>query len=130
MHLKSLVLDFENCYCASGCCRLFEFLFNQRIFDRCHHYWPGRGGSELESVEVFGLLNKEELEQVRAMGWIGEHPTEKKRAWRKSNTHVILDPFRFIRYAYNGRRHPVFRGVISWPTEKGSRSSAGTKGFK
>jgi hypothetical protein len=88
MYLKSAVLDFTTCVCVSGCCRLFESVFgdHERTFGCRHHYWPGCGVSKLERVEVFGLLNEGELEQVKAMGWVGDHPTEKKRAWFMKGT--------------------------------------------
>ena len=40
MRIKSIVLDFSNCFCPSGCCRMFHFLWDKYAFEECCSYWP------------------------------------------------------------------------------------------
>lgn len=70
MELKSIVLDFSNCFCPSGCCRLFSLLFDKYAFEDCHSYWPDGPCDKLIKIEISGLIDDEERELARRNDWI------------------------------------------------------------
>ncbi len=80
MFLKSVVLDFSNCFCPSGCCRHFDYT-QEYAFADGRHSWPGCNDSVIESVEVFGLIDDSEKEQAKVNGWIEDEKRGGKRAW-------------------------------------------------
>ena len=67
--LKSAVLDFSNCFCPSGCCRLFDFLWHRYAFlECCDRYSPDQ--REVEDIVVYGLIGDDENQCANSMGWL------------------------------------------------------------
>lgn len=80
MELKFVVLDFSNCFCPSGCCRLFSLMFNKSVFNECPSYWPNSLCDDSIKIDIFGLIDDEEREHARRNDWIQDEEAEVQRA--------------------------------------------------
>jgi hypothetical protein len=79
MTLDRLVLDFEECYCAMGCCRKVQW-----VLDRFVHGGPPPGTADTEdnAYAVFDWVSRPPL-VIELMGLVNEN--EEARALRKLN---------------------------------------------